>query len=282
MRAVMREIAMKAMLRRLCVGLLAVMASAPALAVSEQVLIQSNGFTLHGCISRPDGDGPFRAIIYNHGSEQNPRPCGPPELARAYLAQGYLFFAFQRHGHGESAGDYILDVQKQIFADVADPIARAQQIAAVHDVYNRDVVDAVTFLLARPEVDRTRVAMTGLSYGGIQTLLTAEKGLDLRAFIPFAPGAKSWRNVPLQQRLIAAVRKARAPIFLAQAENDYSLGPSDVLGPLIRAKGPPNEAKVYPPFGTTPQEAHAVFAVRESGIEIWQSDVFAFLTAVMK
>ncbi|MGC1582802.1 MAG: hypothetical protein WA766_15040, partial [Candidatus Acidiferrales bacterium] len=37
------------------------------------------------------------------------------------------------------------------------------------------------------------------------------------------PGAMSWRNPALRERLERAVRNAKAPIFLAQAENDYSL-----------------------------------------------------------
>jgi dipeptidyl aminopeptidase/acylaminoacyl peptidase len=147
-------------------------------------------------------------------------------------------------------------------------------------MYNQDVVDAVGWLPKRPEVDRGRMVMTGVSYGGIQTLLTAEKGLGLRAFIAFAPAAMSWNNEALQQRLMTAIRNVVAPIYLAQAQNDYSLGPSEVLGPVIRAKGGLNDAKVYPAFGTTPKEGHSGFAVR-GGAPIWSPDVFAFLDRVL-
>jgi len=246
----------------------------------EEVHFPSNGYTLYGCIQRPAGRGPFPAVIYNHGSEQHPGRCSPPELARAYVEHGYLFFSFHRHGHGQSPGDYIGDLQKKIRAEVNDPVSRGRKIAALQDEYNRDVVGAVEWLKTRPEVDATRIAMTGVSYGGIQTLLTAENGLGIRAFIAFAPGAMSWRNPAVRQRLERAVRNAKAPIFLAQAQNDYSLGPSEVLGPMVRAKGPPNEAKIYPAFGTTHQQGHAGFAVR-GGIPTWSPDVFAFLNAVM-
>jgi carboxymethylenebutenolidase len=257
-------------------------ASPAAEAAVEAVTFQSNGYTLHGCISRPDGDGPFPAIIYNHGSEKNPAPCGPPDLTRAYVGKGFLFFAFQRHGHDWSAGEYIVDLQHRIFHETSDPIAQERRIVALHESYNPDVAGAVAWLLARPEVDRTRVAMTGVSFGAIQTLLSAGKRLDLRGFIAFAPAAQSWRNGALQQRLIQATLNANAPLFLAQAENDFSLGPSCLLGPIIRGKGAPNEAKVYPPFGTTPQQGHAGFAATDGGIAIWQADVFGFLNAVMK
>lgn len=254
--------------------------SAADRAASEPVTFRSNGYTLYGCIVRPAGEGPFPVVIYNHGSDKNPALCGPRALARAYVEHGYLFFAFQRHGHGQSPGEYIGDLQKKIRAEVRDPAARAQRSVALHDVANRDVEGAVAWLMKQPDVDRSRVVMTGVSYGGIQTLLTAEKGLGIKAFIPFAPGAMSWRNVALQNRLKQAVRDAKAPIFLAQAQNDYSIGPSQVLGPMVRAKGSPNEAKLYPAFGDTPKQGHGGFAVR-GGVPIWKPDVFAFLDEVM-
>jgi poly(3-hydroxybutyrate) depolymerase len=244
-------------------------ATAPS---EEEVTFQSNGYALAGCIVRPAGPGPFPAVIYNHGSEKNPRRCGPPELARAYVEHGYAFFAFQRHGHGQSPGDYIVDLEKQG--------GGAQRSVALHEAYNRDVVGAVEWLMRRPEIDRRRVVMTGISYGGIQTVLTAEKGLGIRAFLPFAPGAMSWANPALQKRLEQAVRNAKAPLFLAQAQNDFSLGPSQILGPIIRAKGAPNFAKIYPPSGTTHEQGHGGFAVR-AGIPVWSPDVFAFLDKTM-
>jgi carboxymethylenebutenolidase len=253
----------------------------PASPAQEEVTFQSNGYTLYGCITRPEGTGPLPAVIYNHGSEKNPGRCGPAELARAYVEHGYAFFSFQRRGHGQSQGDYIGDLQKKIVAEMQNPNAREPRIVALQDDYNRDVVSAVEWLMNRPDIDRHHVAMTGISFGGIQTLLTAEKVLGLRAFIAFAPGAMSWRNQALHKRLEQAVRGAKAPIFLAQAQNDFSLGPSELLGPIVRAKGAPNDAKIYPAFGNTPQQGHGGFAVR-GGIPIWSADVFAFLDKVMK
>jgi len=249
-------------------------------AKQEEVTLQSAGYTLYGCISKPEGARPFPVMIYNHGSEKNPQRCGPPQLAKKYVSEGFIFFAFQRHGHGTSPGDYIGDLQRKIRMTVKDPAERNRQTAALHDVYNRDVVGAVEWLMQRPDIDRNHVAMTGVSYGGIQTLLTAEKGVGLKGFVAFAPGAMSWGNEAVRERLKKAVENAKAPIFLAQAQNDYSTGPSEVLGPLVRAKGSPNDAKLYPAFGSTHQEGHGGFAVR-GGIPIWSADVFAFLDRVL-
>jgi hypothetical protein len=75
---------------------------------------------------------------------------------------------------------------------------------------------------------------------------------------------------------------AKAPLFLIQAQNDYGLGPSEVLSPVIKRKGAPNQAKVYPPYGTNPQEGHAGFATKEGGIAIWGSDVLEFFRAAIR
>jgi carboxymethylenebutenolidase len=237
------------------------------------------GETLHGFLYKPVGKGPFPAGLWNHGSDK--KPGWQPFLASFYVAQGYVFFVPHRRGHGRSEGEYIRDLQDTIRATVRDGNAAAARDVELHERYNEDVVAAVSWLKSQPYVDANRIVMTGVSFGGIQTVLSAEKGLGVRAFIPFAPAAMSWRgNPPLRTRLKTAVEKAQAPIFLIQAQNDYDLGPSEVLGEVLRKKGPPNRSKVYPPFGTTHQEGHGAFATTTAGIAIWGPDVLAFLREV--
>ena len=100
-----------------------------------------------------------------------------------------------------------------------------------------DVIGGLNYLKSRSFVDPSRIGVSGCSYGGIQTLLTGERDLGVKALVPFAPGAMSWeQNVPLQDLLVRAVDLARAPVFLIQAENDYSLAPSRVLTKEARKK----------------------------------------------
>ena len=56
-----------------------------------------------------------------------------------------------------------------------------------------------------------------------------------------------------------------APVLLLQAQNDYSIGPSEILAPILKAKGPPSHSTVYSAFGTTNQHGHGAFAVLLSG-----------------
>jgi carboxymethylenebutenolidase len=246
----------------------------------ELVSFRGGDLVLRGFLYKPEGAGPFPAIIWNHGSEK--LPGQQPELARFYTKLGFVFFLPHRHGHGQSPGAYIQDLIEKYAAIVKDRTLFQKYVVRLHEEYNRDVVAAVEWLKGQPFVDQQRLVMSGCSYGGIQTLLTAEKGLGVRAFVPFAPAAKSWANTELRKRLLEAVLTAKAPLFLIQAQNDYSLGPSEVLGPMIQQKGPPNQATTYPPYGTTPQEGHWDFATKEGGAAIWGQDVLAFFKVVIR
>jgi dienelactone hydrolase len=239
------------------------------------VTFPSQGQTLYGWIYKPAGDGPFPVVIWNHGSEQNPK--AHPELGMFYTKHGFVLFLPVRDGHLPSPGAYIVDEGNAI--PKTDMDAWRAKMVELHEKHNQAVVDAIAWVEQQPYVDAKRIVMTGCSYGGIQTLLTAEKDAGVRAFIPFAPGAMSWANTKLQEREQQAVRNATAPLFLIQAKNDYSTGPSEVLGPLVKARGGINRAKLYPAFGTTPAEGHGGFACSEAGIAIWGPDVVEFLKA---
>lgn len=240
-----------------------------------EVQFPSNGLMLHGWLYKPPGLGPFPAVVWNHGSEKE--PTAHPELGKFYASHGYVLFLPVRHGHTPSPGPYIQDLVDQYRLQARDAQTFQKRVVELQDVYNEDVAAAIAWIKEQPFVDRNRLVVTGCSYGGIQTLLTAEQGLGVKAFVAFAPGAMSWANLELRQRLLTAVRAAKAPVFLLQAQNDYDLGPSETLGPVIRTQGLLNRAKVYPAFGTTNPEGHFGFACWEEGIARWGPEVLEFL-----
>jgi carboxymethylenebutenolidase len=256
---------------------------APGQAPAENVSYRSGGFTLKGEIYKPKGAGPFPAVIWNHGSNKMPGP--QPELAAFFNSKRFVFFAPLRHGHGGLPGDYIVDLNDKLFAQhPVDEREAWKRMVPLHDVYNADVAAAVQWLKSQPFIDSQRIIMSGVSYGGIQTLIAAEKGMDVRAFISFAPAAMSWRMIDLRQRLQDAVNHATAPIFLLQAANDYSTGPAEVLGAALRKKSGLNQAKVYPAFGGPDEHqlGHSAFATWNLGTEIWGTDVMAFIDAALR
>jgi len=230
--------------------------------------LSSHG-TLHGFLYMPEGKGPFPAVLWNHGSEK--RPGWQPELASFYNSHGFVFFLPHRWGQGRSPGPYIMD---EIHSGVSPAAAAQTQQAA-----NEDVVAAMNWLKTQPAVDANRIVVSGCSFGGIQTLLIAEKGLGARAFIAFAPAAQSWGNGALDQMLEEAVEHAKAPVFILQAKNDYSIRPTEVLGKIAKAHG--GQAKIYPEFGRTAQEGHWGFATTSAGIAVWGGDVLQFIEAAL-
>lgn len=240
----------------------------------EEVVFPSNARQLHGFLWKPEGAGPFRAIVWNHGSEK--LPGSAPALASFYTAHSYVFFVPHRRGQGRSPGEYIQDQVAQ-----APPRERARRMIELEEAEVDDVVAGLSYLKALPFVDPARIAISGCSYGGIQTLLAGERDLGVKALVPFAPGAMSWeQNQPLQDRLVRAVEHAKAPVFLIQAENDYSLGPSHTLSNEANKKHKDFQSKIYPAFGSSHQDGHWGFC--SSATDVWGADVLTFLEAQMK
>ena len=224
------------------------------------------GSALQGYLYIPNGAGPFPAVLWNHGSERH--PGSQPVLARFYISHGFIFFVPHRHGQGRSPGRYIMDEIHE---------SRGAQVIAAQERASLDVAAALHWLRARPEVDPKKVVISGCSFGGIQTILAAERFSDVRAFVAFAPGAMSWSDSRIQELLKRALRKSTAPVLILQAHNDYNLGPSAVLGKIAEASG--GRSTVYPDFGVSSQDGHWEFATSQAGIDIWGSDVLAFITA---
>jgi dienelactone hydrolase len=126
-------------------------------------------------------------------------------------------------------------------------------------------------------VNAKRIAAAGCSYGGIETLLAAERANGIYAAVDFAGGAMRWQTDPaLQARLKHAARNAKVPVMFVQAENDFSTEPSKVLSAEMQAAHKPTQLKIYPANGTSPTEGHHLCA---GGAQpVWGDDVLAFLT----
>jgi len=234
--------------RFLCGFLLCTLAQALAVAQTkpEEVVFSSGGPELHGFLWKPEGTGPFPAIVWNHGSEK--LPGSQPALAKFYTAHSYVFFVPHRRGQGRSPGNYIQDLVVQ-----APPGERARRMVELQQAAVVDVIAGLNYLKSRPFVDPARIA----------------------------PGAMSWeQNVALQDRLVRAVDLAKAPVFLLQAANDYSLAPSRVLSEEANKKKKDFQSKIYPAFGSTHQDGHWGFC--SSATDVWGNDVLAFLETQMK
>lgn len=158
--------------------------------------------------------------------------------------------------------------------------ARSRLLVELHSgPHLDDQLAALSYLKGLPYVDSDRIVVAGHSFGGIQTMLAAQRDLGQRAAINLAGGAESWsRSLDLQQLMRDAARQSRMPVYFIQAENDYDLAPSRILAAEMERAGKSFQMKIYPPFGTTAEDGHS-FGVK--GGDIWGPDVFSFLKSIV-
>jgi carboxymethylenebutenolidase len=241
-----------------------------------EVTFPSGDLQLHGYIWKPAGNGPFPAVLWNHGSDKDAEMPFYPDLWPLYVNAGYVFFIPFRRGQGDSPGLWMDDV-----VNAAPPSQRNQLVVQLHETVELDdQLAGLAYLKTLPYVDTNRIAVSGWSYGGIQTILGAEANPGYRAAIDCAGGALSWdRNPDLRARMIAAVQKITIPIFLMQARNDATTGPSEALAAEFARLGKPYQEKIYPLWHTTTNftsvpEGHLICGEGEA---VWGADALAFL-----
>jgi carboxymethylenebutenolidase len=227
---------------------------------------------LQAWLWRPAGLGPFPVLVYNHGSEQDPIVGTRGRIGPFFVQHGWAVLFPSRRGSGRSDGTWW---RHRVESQPDDQHEPGYIRALVEE--NDDIVAAFTWLRAQPWVARDDLAVAGCSFGGIESLLTAEREVaGLRAVVDFAGGAMSWTGSPaLQVRMRQAVEAARVPIFFVQAENDFNTEPSRVLAEAMQKKGKPHRLRIFPPFGQSHMEGHARFCLQ--GTDVWGQPVLDFL-----
>jgi len=85
-----------------------------------------------------------------------------PDFARAFVKAGYAAFVFDYRGFGESEG---------------------QKNRLISKERDEDIINATTFLGLQPEIDATRIALFGISYGGANVISTGAADLRTKAIV---------------------------------------------------------------------------------------------------
>src|SRR5256885_2733988 len=240
---------------RTMLACLAALCGLPLLAFaasSDVVTFPSGALTLHGVLFKPPGDGPFPAIVYNHGSaagmlsQQAFDALGP-----VFAGRGWIFFGPYRRGQGlsASAGPYIGDEIAAAEKKGGISEGAAAMVRLLETDHLNDQLAALAWLRTQGFVRSDRIAVAGNSFGGIEAVLGAERGTYCAA-VDSAGGAQSWAQASeLQSLMTRAVRNSNVPIFFFQAANDYDLSPSKTLSAAMKDAGKTYEVKVYPPYG---------------------------------
>jgi hypothetical protein len=136
----------------------------------------SQGAVVRGEFLSPDAAGKHPALVFCHGFG-GIRQMFLNDFARYFADAGYACLTFDYRGFGDSEGER----------------GRLMPLEQVQDILN-----AVTFTAAQPEVDEDRIGLYGISFGGGNAVYAA--GIDPRVraaitVVGFGDGARWMRSI---------------------------------------------------------------------------------------
>ncbi len=123
---------------------------------------------MHGIVFRPEGKGPFPAVVYNHGSYKDPTEA-IEILGPVFASRGWVLFAPYRRGQGLSAaeGPFIGDEIAASRKTGGLPAASTKMIQLLRTDHLNDQWAALAWLKTQDLVAPDRIAVVGNSFGGI-------------------------------------------------------------------------------------------------------------------
>jgi len=260
----------------LVTGIFFVQVTFASLTQAKIVKFQSDGLHLQGELFKPDGDGPFPAVLYNHGSAPGMLNSELSAiLGPMFTKRGWVFFMPYRRGQGLSVdqGPYIMDKINSARWSIFNSSSETM-VHLLKTDHLTDQMAGLKWLKKQKFIQKDYIASMGNSFGGIETILGMARA-DYFAGIVASGASKSWNySDELQIVMKNAISKIQKPIFFFQAVNDYNLSPSKVLSSMMMQNGKIVKLKIYPKYGSSQKEGHS-FPYR--GISIWFNDVFLFL-----
>ncbi len=183
--------------------------------------IFENPLTLTGRLRKPEGNGPFPAVVLLHGCG-GVSPKRDDRVMEKLASLGYV--ALQVDSFGPRG---ISSVCTYTGSDAVDILRKR-----VTDAY-----DAKRYLASLPFVDRSRIGVIGWSHGGMTTLqaLHKEKEDPFRAAVAFYPACK----MPLTNM--------NAPLLILIGDADDWTPASQCVARMPKEKASPEVIlKVYP------------------------------------
>ena len=251
--------------------------------IQQEVRIPAGHYTLAATILRPEGAGPFGAVILNHGTpgSASGRARESAELlinsAAVFARRGYVVLLPLRRGFGATGGEFAEDP-----GTCANPDYRKGEHAAADDV-----MAAYEYTRALPYVDGNRMILAGQSAGGIVSMYTAgtRNPQGLIAVLGFAAGRGGNPDFrpgvpcaiePVARLLESVGKNVKAPVLLHYAENDhyFNAQTSRLWYERFAASGARAEYVLQPPFG---RDGHYIFS-ETLGVRYWLPAVEQFLT----
>src|SRR5262245_55308560 len=238
-------------------------------AVHTEVFYPSGSLRIQAYIYKPDGDGPFPIVIYNHGSRDGRERVSIPQryIGRMLVSAGYVVFVPERRGYGKSEG---ITWREEVRTEF-QLVPRLQR-------ETDDVLAGVDYLRTLPFADTKRIGIMGWSFGGVVTMFAVSRSGVFAAAVDQAGGALSWTNSDLRGALIAAALKGTTPTLFLVAQNDRTVASIITLADIFKKRGTPHRSVIYAPWPSGASAGtlgHAIFSA--DGAAVWEADVVEFL-----
>jgi dienelactone hydrolase len=202
----------------------------------DQWTLRDGETQLDGILLKPEGKGPFPAIVISHGLGGNAKGFGR-QAAREFLKMGFVCIATNythnadavqaRRADGGSGGKHPPD-----FGASPENIKRAMKCIAI--------------LESLPYVDKKRIAAYGHSMGAFLTIaLAAEVPDRIRAAAISAGGLSGRPGYPAPTKEVA--QKIRTPFCILHGTADTTVRPeqSAELKTVLDANKVPNERHLF-------------------------------------
>ena len=251
--------------------------------IEERVRIAApNNRTIAATVLRPEGQGPFGAVVLNHGVSASARERARESsdllinAAAVFARRGYVVVMPLRRGFGATGGEMAEDPGSCANPDYFTAEGKAAE----------DVMAAYDYARTLPYVDGNRMILAGQSAGGMVSLFTAgtRNPQGLIAVLSFAAGRggdpDATPGVPCAVEPVARVldalgRNIRVPVLMHYSENDLFFSPKITRGWYERlvAGGAKAEYALQPPFG---KDGHYIFG-DTLGVRYWLPTVEDFL-----
>src|SRR5947208_1639921 len=241
-----------------------------------------NGRTIAATVLRPDAQGPFGAVILNHGVSASARERARESsdllinAAAVFARRGYVVVMPLRRGFGATGGEMAEDP-----GSCSNPDYRGAEANAADDV-----MAAYDYARSLPYVDGNRMILAGQSAGGMVALFTAGTRTPpgLVAVLAFAAGRRGDPDinpgVPCAIEPVARVfdmvgKTIRVPVLMNYSENDLFFIPkwSRQWFERLNSSWQDAEYALQPSFG---KHGHYLFG-DTLGVRYWLPTVEGFL-----
>jgi cephalosporin-C deacetylase-like acetyl esterase len=155
----------------------------------EKVIFESlPGLFVTANVYRPNQPGRYPAVLLQAGHTQEGKPESQ-RLAANLALKGFVVLAFDPIGQGEREQTYAPQIQSPLAGwSVNEHIQQGAQSILIGESVARyfiwDAKRALDYLVSRPDVDSTRLGVTGCSGGGALTTLIGALDSRIKAVAP--------------------------------------------------------------------------------------------------